>query len=75
MTDSDPFCHRALSVLVTVGETDEWLGGIIERAKKLKMGNGFAEGVDMYVSPKNPTSYITASVLKQDPLYSSHGHL
>lgn len=38
---------RALSVLVTVGETDQWLGGIVDRAKRLNIGNGFAEGIDV----------------------------
>ena len=38
---------RALSVLVTVGETAQWVQGIVERAKKLQMGNGFADGTDI----------------------------
>lgn len=46
MTDTGDF-HRALSCLVAVGETDQWVEGIIERAKHLKVGNGFGEGVDM----------------------------
>lgn len=37
----------ALSVLVTVGETDQWVQGIIERAQKLKVGNGFQDGIDV----------------------------
>lgn len=31
----------ALSVLVTVGETNDWLPELVERASKLKVGNGF----------------------------------
>ena len=50
---------RALSVLVTVGETDEWVGGIIERAKKLKIGNGFAEGVDVYACLRIPSRNLS----------------
>lgn len=44
----------ALSCLVTVGETDQWLDGIIERAKHLKVGNGFGEGIDIgpVISPQ-----------------------
>lgn len=38
----------ALSVLVAVGETDQWLSSIAERAQRLKIGNGFAEGIDVY---------------------------
>lgn len=34
-------------MLVTVGETDQWVQGIIDRAKKLKVGNGFADGTDV----------------------------
>ncbi|ORY79303.1 methylmalonate-semialdehyde dehydrogenase [Leucosporidium creatinivorum] len=37
----------ALSVLVTVGETDEWLPELVERAKGLKVGNGFDTDVDV----------------------------
>ncbi|GAA5829297.1 hypothetical protein JCM11251_004997 [Rhodosporidiobolus azoricus] len=31
----------ALSTLVAVGESQNWIDGIVERAKKLKVGNGF----------------------------------
>ena len=31
----------ALSVLVTVGDTNDWLPDLVERAKGLKVGNGF----------------------------------
>lgn len=37
----------ALSVLVTVGDAKEWVGDIIEQAKGLKMGNGFAKEADL----------------------------
>lgn len=36
----------ALSVLVTVGDAN-WLPGLIEEAKALKMGNGFDEAADL----------------------------
>jgi len=54
----------ALSVLVTVG-TDDWLPDLIERAKKLKIGNGFEEGVDMgpIISPQ-AKSKIEAHIAK-----------
>lgn len=43
----------ALSVLITVG-TDDWLPDLIDRAKKLKIGNGFEEDVDLgpVISPQ-----------------------
>lgn len=31
----------ALSTLVTVGESQNWIDGLVERAKVLKVGNGF----------------------------------
>ncbi|ANB12267.1 aldehyde dehydrogenase (NADP(+)) ALD4 [Sugiyamaella lignohabitans] len=37
----------ALSALVTVGETKEWLNDIAEGAKKLKVSGGFVEGTDV----------------------------
>ncbi|KDE06011.1 methylmalonate-semialdehyde dehydrogenase [acylating] [Microbotryum lychnidis-dioicae p1A1 Lamole] len=37
----------ALSVLVTVGETEDWLPELIERAQQLKVGNGFDPEVDV----------------------------
>lgn len=37
----------ALSVLITVGDAKEWVGDIIEQAKALKMGNGFAKEADL----------------------------
>jgi malonate-semialdehyde dehydrogenase (acetylating) / methylmalonate-semialdehyde dehydrogenase len=37
----------ALSVVVTVGDTHSWLSELIERAKALKVGNGFVDGVEM----------------------------
>jgi len=37
----------ALSTLVMVGETKEWVGDLVERAKKLSMNGGFEEGADL----------------------------
>lgn len=37
----------ALSALVTVGESKNWVSEIAERAKALKVGGGFVEGVDV----------------------------
>ena len=40
----------ALSVVILVGELDEskgWVQEIVNEAKKLKVGNGFVEGVDV----------------------------
>jgi malonate-semialdehyde dehydrogenase (acetylating) / methylmalonate-semialdehyde dehydrogenase len=37
----------ALSTLVMVGETKEWLGDLAERAKSLKVDGGFEEGADL----------------------------
>lgn len=37
----------ALSVVVTVGGAKEWIPDLIKRAKALKVGNGFEEGVDL----------------------------
>ena len=37
----------ALSVLVLVGETKEWIADIVDEAQKLWVGNGFEEGVDV----------------------------
>lgn len=37
----------ALSALVTVGETREWVSEIVERAKGLKVSGGFVEGADL----------------------------
>lgn len=37
----------ALSTLVMVGETKEWLPEIAERAKKLNVNGGFEEGADL----------------------------
>lgn len=30
-----------LLLVITVGNTSEWVPGLIERAKNIKMGNGF----------------------------------
>jgi malonate-semialdehyde dehydrogenase (acetylating)/methylmalonate-semialdehyde dehydrogenase len=50
----------ALSVLITVG-TDHWLPDLIERAKNLKIGNGFEEGVDLgpVISPQSKAKIET----------------
>lgn len=44
----------ALSTLVMVGETKEWLGELAERAKGLKVNGGFEEGTDLgpVISPQ-----------------------
>lgn len=34
-------------IVVTVGETQDWLPELVERAKALKVGNGFDPSVDM----------------------------
>ncbi|KAH6670962.1 methylmalonate-semialdehyde dehydrogenase mitochondrial precursor, partial [Plectosphaerella plurivora] len=45
----------ALSVLVTVGESKEWLGELAERAQALKVDGGFEDGADMgpVISPES----------------------
>lgn len=45
----------ALSTLVTVGETKEWLADLVERAKALQVNGGFEEGADLgpVVSPQS----------------------
>ena len=45
----------ALSALVMVGETKEWLSEIAERAKKLNVNGGFEEGADLgpLISPQS----------------------
>ena len=44
----------ALSVLVMVGETKEWVPELVERAKRLKVDGGFEEGADLgpLISPE-----------------------
>ena len=37
----------ALSTVVLVGETKEWLPELVERAKALKVSSGFTEGADL----------------------------
>jgi malonate-semialdehyde dehydrogenase (acetylating)/methylmalonate-semialdehyde dehydrogenase len=37
----------ALSVLVTVGESKNWVPELIERARALKVGNGFDTDIDL----------------------------
>jgi malonate-semialdehyde dehydrogenase (acetylating)/methylmalonate-semialdehyde dehydrogenase len=45
----------ALSTLVMVGETKEWLPELAERAKELKVNGGFEEGADLgpVISPQS----------------------
>ncbi|KAF7592173.1 hypothetical protein BBP40_000514 [Aspergillus hancockii] len=45
----------ALSTIVTVGETEEWLPEIAERAKALNVNGGFEEGADLgpVISPES----------------------
>lgn len=45
----------ALSTLVMVGETKEWLSEVAESAKKLKVDGGFEEGADLgpVISPQS----------------------
>lgn len=48
------FCIQELIVsrvllVVTVGETQDWLPELVERAKGLKVGNGFDPEVEMCV--------------------------
>jgi malonate-semialdehyde dehydrogenase (acetylating) / methylmalonate-semialdehyde dehydrogenase len=44
----------ALSALVAVGETKDWLNDIAEKAKQIKVNGGFEEGADMgpVISPQ-----------------------
>lgn len=42
----------ALSVLVTVGEAENFLPELVERTKTLKVGSGFEDGVDWSVFPR-----------------------
>ena len=37
--------------MVTVGDAQAWLPELIERAKGLKVGNGFDPSTEMFVSP------------------------
>ena len=39
----------AISVAVLVGNAQSWLPEIVERAKKLKVSQGFEQGADLYV--------------------------
>ena len=45
----------ALSTLVTVNETEEWLSDLVESAKKLNLNAGFEEGSDLgpVISPQS----------------------
>ena len=44
----------ALSALVMVGQTKEWVPELVERAKQLRVDGGFEEGVDLgpLISPE-----------------------
>ncbi|KAI1436605.1 putative methylmalonate-semialdehyde dehydrogenase [Xylaria sp. CBS 124048] len=59
----------ALSTLVMVGETKEWLPELAERAKKLKVNGGFEEGADLgpVISPhsKQRIESLIASAEKE----------
>lgn len=55
----------AISVLVTVGKSKEWVQEIVEDAKKLKVGSGFDESSDL--GPLiNPTSLTRAEEIIED---------
>jgi hypothetical protein len=41
---------QIILIVVTVGEAQDWLPELIERAKGLKVGNGFDPSTEMYVS-------------------------
>lgn len=45
----------ALSALVTLGGTEDWLNGLVDRAKKLQVNGGFEPGADLgpLVSPES----------------------
>ena len=47
----------ALSVLVNVGKSKEWMGELAERAKQLSVNGGFEEGADVgpVISPESKT--------------------
>ncbi|KAK2593910.1 aldehyde dehydrogenase (NADP(+)) ald6 [Conoideocrella luteorostrata] len=51
----------ALSTLVMVGETKEWLSEVAESAKKLKVAGGFEEGADLgpVISPQSKERIIS----------------
>lgn len=37
----------ALSALVTLGETKDWMNGLVDRAKSLQVNGGFEPGADL----------------------------
>jgi len=51
----------ALSVMVTVGESSGWVGELVERARKLKMGQGFHEQTEVgpVISPQSKERIIS----------------
>ncbi|KAJ8295868.1 Methylmalonate-semialdehyde dehydrogenase [acylating], mitochondrial [Rhodotorula toruloides] len=59
----------ALSTLVAVGESQTWIDGLVERAKKLKVGNGFDPETEVFVplplglppSSSSPTRFVMHS--------------
>ena len=68
----------ALSVVILVGDLDEskgWVQEIVDEAKKLKVGNGFVEGVDVgkytYLVCLNDRSYVHQQK-KGSPTTSMH---
>ena len=59
----------ALSALVTIGETKDWLPEIAERARKLNVNGGFEEGADLgpVISPqsKSRIEHLIASAAEE----------
>lgn len=50
----------ALSVMITVGGAKNWVPELIERAKALKVGNGFDEGTELFVFHTYPIVELSA---------------
>lgn len=52
MSDAHAHKHSLIPrVVVTVGETQDWLPELVARAKGLKVGNGFDPSTEMYALP------------------------
>ncbi|OAV89270.1 methylmalonate-semialdehyde dehydrogenase (acylating) [Puccinia triticina 1-1 BBBD Race 1] len=51
----------ALSVMITVGEASDWVGELVERARKLKIGEGFQEQTEVgpVISPQSKERIIS----------------
>lgn len=70
----------AISVLVTVGNTDSWLPELVDRAKALNVNQGFVEGADLgpLISPaaKQRVEGLIASAEKEGGkiLLDGRGH-